>query len=764
MSLFSRNKKKKKERIMVREKLHRKKAPREPIHWGQLGQLFVMWVLSVLLFYTIGVRSTALTDLSVGQRAPRSVISAVDFSCENLSETDLRRSQVAKETPPAFELSAKPWTEADRFLGHLESRLKQLQTAETNRLESTQASITSLLDLMGVELTADDFRGLSDSVKLDGSFVVLRQLLKSQLTAPLADEIDKNTQFQGLVETGKIFVYSQDNTSTEQIAIENIPTVDKARAKVMTEGRKGIPESVLSDKVLKVLAERWIVPNLVYNRTRTAQLKKEATEKVQTIQETIIAGTPIVEAREIITPQTLIRLRAHEQRLNATESTYQRFMRMIGGSTLLLAALLGTTGVFSLVAGQWTKKNRELTLLLLLSLITLGIDKLLLIGASQSDFIDPSHVNFLLPHALTPLLVTVLLGPVCGVVSGLWTSLASAILFERNFGIFMLGFLVTIVSTHLGRNVKNRSSLLGAAIWIILTKVIFVLVQAVLIKPAVHVILGHLGAAAISGMFSALFAIVTIPLFELLFKITTDIKLLELSDMSHPLLQRLAIEAPGTYHHSLMMANLAAQAAERIGANALLTRVAAYFHDIGKMVKPEFFTENIQYRENPHDDLSPSMSTLVIMSHVKEGEELARRYRLPEQVIAGIREHHGTSLVSYFYHRAKTQSEDSDTKVHEADYRYPGPRPVTKEMAILALADSVEAASRSLEKVTPNRITALVDEIVDKKVKDRQLANSELTLAQLTEIKKSFVFTLTNMLHGRVAYPKDEDNNSKPSE
>ncbi|MFC1467894.1 HDIG domain-containing metalloprotein, partial [Verrucomicrobiota bacterium] len=450
--------------------------------------------------------------------------------------------------------------------------------------------------------------------------------------------------------------------------------------------------------------------------------------------------------------------------LSETESTYQKVMRILGGSTLLLAALLGTTGIFSIVSGRWTKKSRELLLLVLLCLITLSFDKLLLFGASRTQLIDPSYVNFMLPHALTPLLVTVLLGPVCGVISGLWTSLAAAILFDQNFGIFMLGFLVTIVSTHLGREVKNRASLFRAAIWIILTKIVFVLVLAVLNRAAAHVIFGQIASAAVSGLFSAFFAIVTIPLFELAFKITTDIKLLELSDMGHPLLQRLAIEAPGTYHHSLMVANLASQAAEHIGANALLTRVAAYFHDIGKMVKPEFFTENIQYRENPHDDLSPSMSTLVIMSHVKEGEELARRYRLPEQIIEGIREHHGTSLVSYFYHRAKTQSEDSDTVVQETDYRYAGPRPVTKEMAILALADSVEAASRSLEKATPNRIASLVDEIVDKKVRDRQLANSELTLAQLTEIKNSFVFTLTNMLHGRVAYPKDEDKHSKPSD
>lgn len=762
MKRFSRSKKK--ERIMVRDKRHKKSAPKRPTPWTHLGLITGMWLLTSLIFYGIGLRSTALTDLGVGQRAPESVVASVDFTCEDLAKTDLARSQAAKETPPAFKISDKPWAETERFLSHLEVRLKQLQMAEESRIETARTAIASLLELMGLKLTPADFAGLSDDVKIEGSITMLNQVFKEILTAPLVEEEDKSTQFQGLIQTGQIVIYSKDDVRQKEIELEEISGVQLAREKAVSLSRKQIPKSVLSDHVLEVLAARWITPNLIYDRAQTARLQKEAIAAVDPISETVITGTTIIEAHDTITPQALVRLRSHEQRISETESRYQRVMRILGGSALLLAALLGTTGIFSVVKGHWKNKNRELLLLVLLCLITLAIDKALLFSATRIDLIDPSSVNFLLPHALTPLLVTVLLGPVCGVISGLWTSLASAILFDQNFGIFMLGFLVTIVSTHLGSEVKNRASLLRAAIWIILTKVVFVLVLAVLNKPALHVIWGQLGATAISGLFSAFFAILTIPLFEVMFKITTDIKLLELSDMGHPLLQRMAIEAPGTYHHSLMMANLAAQAAERIGANALLTRVSAYFHDIGKMVKPEFFTENCQYRENPHDELAPSMSTLVIMSHVKEGEELARRYRLPEQVIAGIREHHGTSLVSYFYHRAKTQSEESDTTVEESDYRYPGPRPVTKEMAILALADSVEAASRSLEKATPNRITALVDEIVDKKVKDRQLADSELTLAQLTEIKKSFVFTLTNMLHGRVAYPKDEDNHSKPTD
>jgi len=253
-------------------------------------------------------------------------------------------------------------------------------------------------------------------------------------------------------------------------------------------------------------------------------------------------------------------------------------------------------------------------------------------------------------------------------------------------------------------------------------------------------------------------------MFENIFKITTDIKLLELSDLSHPLLQSLAINAPGTYHHSLMLASLAQNAAEAVGANGLQLRVCAYFHDIGKLIKPGFFSENIQFAENPHDDLSPSMSTLVIVSHVKEGITLAKKYRLPQVIIEGIEQHQGTSLVSVFYHRAKTQQEnetDGQSNINDEDFRYEGPKPQNREMAILMLADSCEAASRSLEKPTPVRIANLISDIFGARLRDGQLDECNLTLRELDTVKKSFVFSLTNMLHGRIAYPKEEKPNNE---
>jgi putative nucleotidyltransferase with HDIG domain len=260
-----------------------------------------------------------------------------------------------------------------------------------------------------------------------------------------------------------------------------------------------------------------------------------------------------------------------------------------------------------------------------------------------------------------------------------------------------------------------------------------------------------------------------LPILEHLFQITTDISWLEASDLNHPLLRRMTIEAPGTYHHSLVVANLAEAAAEGIGANATLCRVCSYFHDIGKLVKPEYFTENMSLERNPHDDLAPTMSALIILAHVKEGVDLALKHKLNKQIIDIIQEHHGTSLVYYFYQRAIQQQEDAREggkimnireddipEVREESFRYSGPKPQTKESAIVSLADMVESASRSLEKPTPQKIEQLVNELIEERIADRQLDDCDLTLGELTVIAERFRFTLMTMLHSRIAYPRQE--------
>jgi putative nucleotidyltransferase with HDIG domain len=253
-----------------------------------------------------------------------------------------------------------------------------------------------------------------------------------------------------------------------------------------------------------------------------------------------------------------------------------------------------------------------------------------------------------------------------------------------------------------------------------------------------------------------------LPIVEKLFDVQTDLSLLELSDMSHPLLRQLAQRAPGTYNHSISVAALAESAAESIGAHGLLVRVGAIFHDIGKMFKPNYFVENQVAGANRHDTLQPGMSTLIIIAHVKDGADLARRHRLPKRVIDFIEQHHGTTLVEYFFRQASKKSEESEEKdeVSESNYRYPGPKPQTREAAVLMMADAAESASRAVVEPTASRLQNLVDQIAMKKLLDGQFDECGLTLLELDTIKRSLVKSLNAIYHGRIKYPDQTTANA----
>lgn len=463
--------------------------------------------------------------------------------------------------------------------------------------------------------------------------------------------------------------------------------------------------------------------------------------------------------------------------------TSPRFLLPLAGDgVFLLVSLLAVGLILKIVRPAGLRRNSMILLVSLISLISIISAKALLYAVETTDLIPREIAGFLLPFAMAPLLATILADSTIGVATGIWTSLVMAILVgksfplsaERIFPLFITGMVVTVVAAQTARNVRTRSKVFRIGLAAGLSKIacVFGVTALKWQSSDVMLVLNQAGACLLGGFFSAIVVLLILPLFETLFRITTDITLLEISDLGHPLLQRLAIEAPGTYHHSLVVASLAQAGADEIGANSLLARVCAYFHDVGKLTKPRFFAENIQLQSNPHDDLLPSMSTLVITAHVKEGLSLAMLHKLPDPVMNVIREHHGTSLLSYFHRKATDQLEfelskqdgtqtNEPAKVDESDFRYTGPKPSSRESAIICLADAVEAASRSMDKTTPGHIESMINEIINTRLEDEQLDQCDLTLADLTRIKQSFVFTLTNMLHGRVPYPKDENRDKQ---
>ena len=448
----------------------------------------------------------------------------------------------------------------------------------------------------------------------------------------------------------------------------------------------------------------------------------------------------------------------------------------------VIALLFFATAVVQLWINQprTFAQNSRVFLVFVAIFLQLAATKVILVLSSEHTFkfLTPEMGWLLAPYAFAPLVLSVLLGRNHGLYAAVFVSLWSSVLFGRiDASLLVISLISGFTAVYLTLQVRRRGQLIragvgvGVAIW--LASLTFGMIAPINLFPPMDNDWGMIGlqsALALgNGIVTAMIVGGALPMLEHLFQITTDVSWLELSDLNHPLLRRMTIEAPGTYHHSLVVANLAEAAAEKIGANATLCRVCAYFHDVGKLVKPEYFTENMNFERNPHDDLAPTMSALIIIAHVKEGVDLALKQKLNQQIIDVIQEHHGTSLVYYFYQRALQQQEDARAggkimnireedipEVQEESFRYSGPKPQTKESAIVSLADIVESASRSLEKPTPQKIEQLVNELIEERIADGQLDECDLTLGELRVIAERFRFTLMTMLHTRIAYPKAE--------
>jgi len=405
-----------------------------------------------------------------------------------------------------------------------------------------------------------------------------------------------------------------------------------------------------------------------------------------------------------------------------------------------------------------------------------------MIGLVDSGAIPEVFRFFVVPFALAPMLHGVLLGRAVASFSAVYVTLIGCLLVPQPdvLGYMILSLVSGMTSVLLAYQVRKRIQLLQAGIYVGAVTLVVGLILGRLDIAACfgpdamdHLQLLGTGSAATFGtaVMTALLISGLLPLFEGTFHLTTDISWLELSDLNHKLLRRMQLEAPGTFHHSLVVAALSEAAAEKIGANSLMCRVCSYFHDVGKLKKPGYFIENQHDgAENPHDTLTPTMSSLIIIAHVKDGVDLAVKHKLNPRIIDVIQEHHADSLVAFFYRRAQEQKKTEMDKVdrrienpedlpivEEKNFRYPGPRPSSRESGIIALADTVESASRSLKKPTPAKIRAMVDDLVHAKINGGQLDDCPLTLRELAIVKDSFSNTLRSMLHSRIDYPKDDE-------
>ncbi|HOY43125.1 MAG TPA: HDIG domain-containing protein [bacterium] len=519
------------------------------------------------------------------------------------------------------------------------------------------------------------------------------------------------------------------------------------------ELRQQVPEKLrisqqLDDAQSKIgykMALAFLSPNLIYDQAETQTRMEEAVALVPLAKDQVLAGERIIDGHERIT-------RGHIEKLNSYAAAktergegkglISRLLHGLGqwGNSLFILSIL----LFFLWQGRGEIANAPKQLLLIALIV--------LLPAGLTFLVTQLNLSpLLIPVAAGAMIITIFFDVYVGLLYAISVSLLVGAMRGNEFGIAYISIFVSAMAILSVSRVRTRNWVLRSMGVVMAAYLLSITVHDLLNYQSFQEILRDWGLGFINGFISPIIAYALVLLLERTFHLTTDMTLLELSDLNHPLLRQLALQAPGTYHHSLSVGNLAETAAEAIGANALLARVGAYYHDIGKLEKPEYFVENQMRGRNPQEKLTPTMSSLILQNHVRRGAEMAAQYHLPPAVSAFIEEHHGTSLMHYFYQKAVEQK--GEGAVPQDEFRYPGPRPSIRESAIVMLADAVEATSRTLRDPSYSRIKNIVDQIIDERFKSGELDNSPLTLQDLARISEAFQKTLNARFHRRIPYP-----------
>ena len=509
-----------------------------------------------------------------------------------------------------------------------------------------------------------------------------------------------------------------------------------------------------SSSVVIQIADHFLRPDLTFNKNETEQRKISAKERINPIYIQVKRGEVILRRGDRVQPEHLLKINALRK---AQERTH--LLAILIGMSLLTFLILASLYQFS------TQNIRKISLsqkdLLFCSTSLLGSIAFLKLFQLSTDVlggeffsIPSSSFLYLFPIATGAMLVRIVLNSEVAIAFTLLTGYFSAALVGNQLFYSIFAVVGSLIGAHKVARCEQRSTLIKAGITVGGINALMIIAYNLLSgNPFRMTLLSDLLMGFLGGSLASVLVLGIAPVVESVFGYTTDIKLLELANMDHPVLKDLILQAPGTYHHSIIVGTLVETAAKSIAANPLLARVSAYYHDIGKLKKPLYFIENVGGEDNKHNHLTPTMSSLILISHVKDGVEMARENRLGERIGRIIQQHHGTSLISFFYQKAKEKENPEMESIDEKDFRYPGPKPQTKEAGIVMLADSVEAASRALADPTPSRIKSLVQRVTNNIFLDGQMEECELTLKDLQEIQESFNRILTAIFHQRIDYP-----------
>ena len=709
--------------------------------------LLLALLVGLLAFIIVPKGLLVSSDYQPGDIARSDIKATRDMLFPDQRLTAEKKAEAEKSVPILYDYDVSAGgTIAEQFIEALVRAGEDLRRGST--LEQVRGRFEATL---GRQVDHQSLEALlplaADPARLQKLREIFRQAYQEKVAANLRLFTADRAQ-------GVVFRNLATQTETPDQDGEAVIDLETLQAKIAGEVKK-TELAPAAQKALVDLLPNLLRPSISLNQNEYEHRKQLARESVQPVLFQVKKGEMLVREGDRISADQLLKISAMEETRSGSA-----FWRQAGGLLLCCFLLIYIGHRF---AGRNIRKYRsESRDLVFMLTILAGSALLLKIGifvasalGSAFPYIDHTAYYYLLPFAVGTMLVRIVLNSEVALVFASVASILAGLLFGNSFVIFVYAFLSSLAAAHWVRRVTERSSLFMAGLRLSLFNALVIFGLHLLTgKPLDLQLLFKLGFGVTGGIAVPVMVTGLVPLVEALFCYTTNIKLLELANMNNRFLRDLVIRAPGTYHHSIVVGNLAETAAETIGANPLLARVAAYYHDIGKIRKPLYFAENLTVQENRHTKLAPSMSALILQAHVKDGVDMAKEARLGQDLIDIIQQHHGTSLMKYFFDKAKNSEDPGVQQANESDYRYPGPKPQTREAALIMLADAVEAAGRTLVDPTPARIQGMVQKIVNNIFIDGQLDECELTLKDLHKIAKSFNLVLSGTFHHRIDYPE----------
>ncbi|MBW2639473.1 MAG: HDIG domain-containing protein [Deltaproteobacteria bacterium] len=738
------------------------------VRWSIL--IGVTIIFTILLYPNLVVKKHSY---KLGDVAEKNIKATKDFLIEDKDATEVNRREAVAKVLTVYDHDVTLSQTINRNVKKAFNDIRTVFNAEKNQdkialipseTASTGTIATSVHDLLWQQ-KADFEEKIGISVS-DGAYNILEKENFLPNIATLICSILKEILDNGVVTNKELILKETDNgiilrdiSTKKEWVVNNLKHfygLDQAKTMVKIIGQPLLEniDYTLRNMIVD-FAQRLVQPNITLNRSETEERKKRTEAEIKPVFHKIKAGEMLLREGERVTKVQMLKLKAYQEGIKN-----EQILSSSIGSALIILCILMTTYILYIHRQSRTDLTNNKNLLFIASVLVTFFF-IARISASFAESvahytsfpISASSIAYGIPLASGAMTICLFLGLELAIPMAMITAIGTAIIFKNRFDIFLYFLINSSMAAFWMQNCRERKVFIKAGLKLGVMNVILVtVINSYLGGSSITKLLWDWAFAFTGGVGAGIVTAGITPLIEIAFGYTTDIKLLELANLDQPILRRLMIEAPGTYHHSVVVGTMVEAAASEIDANSLLAKVCGYYHDIGKIKKPLYFIENQTNGINRHDKLAPSMSSLILIAHIKDGVEIAIKNKLGQVIIDTIRQSHGTSLISFFYEKAKQlKGEDA---VNIDNFRYPGPKPQTREAGLVMLADMVEAASRTIANPTPSKIRGLVQHLINKAFSDGQLDDCELTLKDLHKIAKSFYNILSGMYHHRIEYPE----------